>query len=249
MHRYESLSDDFYCNVHLQTELDLPSQRDTLLHFFELAQRRYPTMKHLYTRERNEVVLEEDKEAGGFRWVCLESKRVCSGTVNPPTLEEALDQHHQILELVPHTLSISKLDCESLSVMFGFDYIYRGNHNQLLADTLGMPSALEGLCPRGSTQLLGYEPSIQFTLDEACSTQVRLNFETRTTGFQMRTGDFGDEQLSVYLTVRRLDSLGPDESFADEMKRLADIGMDLLDHHVVDNVLRPLQQAVSKGIG
>ncbi len=83
-----------------------------------------------------------------------------------------------------------------------------------------MPTALEGLCPNGTTQLLGYEPSIQFTLDEGCATQVRLNFESRTTGFQLRTGEFGEEQLSVYLTIRRFDSLGPDENFVDEMKRL-----------------------------
>ncbi len=249
MHRYESLSDDFYCNLHLQTELELPQQRETLLHFFEIAQRRYPTMRQLYTRERNEIVLEEDKEAGGFRWIAIEPKRVCSGTVNPPTIEEALDQHHHVLDLIPHALSVSKLDCESLSLMFGFDYTYRGNHNQLLADTLGMPSALEGLCPRGSMQLLGYEPSIQFTLDEACGTQVRLNFESRTTGFHLRTGDYGEEQLSVYLTIRRFDSLGPDENFTDELQRLAGIGFELLDTHVVENVLRPLQQAISKGIG
>ncbi len=249
MHRYESLSDDFYCNLHLQTELDLPQQRDTLLHFFEMAQRRYPTMRQLYTRERNEIVLEEDKEAGGFRWIAVEPKRVCSGTVNPPSIEAALEQHEQVLELVPHTLSVSKLDVESMSLTFGFDYVHRGNHNQLLADTLGMPTALEGLCPNGTTQLLGYEPSIQFTLDEGCATQVRLNFESRTTGFQLRTGEFGEEQLSVYLTIRRFDSLGPDENFVDEMKRLTEVGFELLDTHVVDNVLRPLQQAVSKGIG
>jgi hypothetical protein len=249
MHRYESLSDDFYCNLHLQTELDLPQQRDTVLHFFEIAQRRYPTMSRLYTRERNEIVLEEDKEAGGFRWIALEPKRVCSGTVNPPRIEDALEQHALVLDLVPHTLSVSRLDCESMSLTFGFDYTHRGNHNQLLADTLGLPTALDGICPGGNSQLLGYEPSIQFTLDEGCATQVRLNFESRTTGFHLRTGEFGEEQLSVYLTVRRFDSLGPEENFVDELHRLTNIGYQMLDRHIVDNVLRPLQQAVNKGAG
>ncbi len=50
---------------------------------------------------------------------------------------------------------------------------------------------------------------MQFSLDEDCATQARLNFESRTTGFHVRTGEFGEEQLSVYLTVRRFDSLDP----------------------------------------
>jgi hypothetical protein len=245
MNRYASLSDDFYLNMHLQTEMELPQQRETLLHFFEMVQRRYPSMAQFYTRERNEVVLEEDKEAGGYRWVAVEPKRICSGTVNPPSMDDALSQHRDILELVPHALTVSKLDCESLSIVFGFDYTYRGNHNQLLADTLGLPVALEGLCPKGTQQLLAYEPSIQFTLDEECATQVRLNFESRTTGFHVRTGDFGEEQLSVYLTVRRFDSLRPKEDFAVELSRLADVGCGLLDEHIIDNVLKPLQQAIA----
>jgi hypothetical protein len=245
MNRFASLSDDFYFNMHLQTELELPQQRDTLLHFFEMVQRRYPTMRQLYTRERNEVVLEEDKEAGGHRWVTVEPKRVCSGTVNPPSLDEAMAQHRNILDLVPHTLSVSKLDCESLSVVFGFDYTYRGNHNQLIAETLGLPPALEGLCDKGFSQYLSYEPSIQFSLNEELSIQARLNFETRTSAFHLRSGEFGEEQLSVYLTVRRFASLGPDEDFALELARLADLGCDLLDTHIVENVLRPLQQAIA----
>ncbi len=245
MNRYASLSDDFYMNLHLQTEMDLPQQRETMLHFFELVQKRYPQMRNFYTRERNEFVLEEDKDAGGYRWIGLEPKRLCSGTVNPPSLDDAIDQHRQILELAPHAQAVSKLDCESLSVMFGFDYTYRGNHNQLLADTLGLPSALEGLCPNGNASLLSYEPSFQFTLDEECTTQVRLNFESRTTGFHVRTGEYGEEQLSVYLTVRRFESLGPDEDFVAEMNRLSNIGSDFLDRHVVENVLRPLQQAIA----
>ncbi len=45
MNRYASLSDDFYLNMHLQTQLELPQQRETLLHFFELVQKRYPDLR------------------------------------------------------------------------------------------------------------------------------------------------------------------------------------------------------------
>ena len=45
--------------------------------------------------------------------------------------------------MVPYALSISPLDCESLNVMYGFDFTYRGNHNQLLVDALGVQPAFE----------------------------------------------------------------------------------------------------------
>jgi tetratricopeptide (TPR) repeat protein len=57
-------------------------------------------------------------------------------------LAEALKQHEIALELAHYALSISPLDCESLNVMFGFDFTYRGNHNELLVEALGLAPAL-----------------------------------------------------------------------------------------------------------
>ncbi len=62
-----SLTDDFYINMNLNTEMDLPSGRETVLHFFEQVRRRYPKMRNFYARDRNEFVLEEDKDGGSFR--------------------------------------------------------------------------------------------------------------------------------------------------------------------------------------
>jgi hypothetical protein len=245
MNRYASFCDDFYLNMQLQTELDLPQQRETVLHFFEQIQRRYPSMKNFYTRERNELVLEEDKESGGYRWVAMELKRIGSGTINPLDLEDSIQQHSHVLELAPYELSVSRLDCESLTAVFGFDYTYRGNHNQLLADTIGVPAGLEEIANRTKSPIVGYEPSIQFTLDEECKTQVRLNFESRTTAFHVRTGEYNEEQISVYLSVRRYDSLGPDEDWAKEFRRLTEIGFEILDAHVIEHILQPLQSAIA----
>ena len=61
----------------------------------------------------------------------------------------------------------------------------------------------------------------------------------------MRTGDFPEEQLSVYLTARRYGSLDPNESFVSAMLQLAEVCQDLVENYVVDNVLRPLQQTIS----
>ncbi len=245
MNPYGSLSDDFYVNMHLQTEMDLPNQRETLLHFFEQMQRRFPRLKNFYQRERGEFVLEEDKDLGAYRWVSAEPRRVCSGVVNPNTLEEAMAQHREVLEIVPYSMSISKLDCESIGLMFGFDYAYRGNQNALLADAIGLPAGFEGISQRKGSQLMSYEPVIQLSVDDTFRTHARINFETRTTAFQARSGEYGEELLSVYLTVRRFDSLGPDEDFITELMRLDDVVRELMDNYVIENILKPLQNAIA----
>ena len=86
MNKYSSNCDEFYVNMHLNTEMDLPQNRESVLHFFEQLQKRFPKMSNFYTRERGEFSLEEEKESGQYRWVATEPKRLCSGAVNPDSI-------------------------------------------------------------------------------------------------------------------------------------------------------------------
>ena len=86
---------------------------------------------------------------------------------------------------------------------------------------------------------------MQFSLDDQCKTQCRISVESRTTAYQVRTGEFTEDQISVYLTVRRFDSLSGEEDFVSEFDRLAVCAADLADEYLVPNVLRPLQQTIS----
>jgi hypothetical protein len=245
MSEYSSLSDDFYINVVLSTEMDLPYQRESLLHFFEQVQRRFPRLQNFQCRERSEFVLEEDKDQGAYRWVSVEQRRVNSGVVNPTSIEEGMQQHRIVLELAPFALSASPLDCESLSVSYGFDFTFAGNQNALITEAIGLPPAFERLLELPNGEVLCNEPSIQLAIDDECRTQVRVHFETRTTAYHVRSGEYPEEQLSVYLTVRRYDSLLPGESFVAEFDRLAKIGKELVDGYLIDNVLRPLQRTIA----
>ena len=88
MCRYDTLSNDYYINMNLNTEMDLPQSRESVLHYFEQIQRQYPKMRNFYSRERGEYVLEEEKESGNYRWASVEARRICSGHVNPPTIQD-----------------------------------------------------------------------------------------------------------------------------------------------------------------
>ena len=171
MSDYSTFSDDYYVNVNLATELELSSSRETVLHFFEQVRRRYPVMEHFYTRENNETILEEDKDSGDYRWVSIEPKRVNSGVVNPDSFEDAVSQHRTVMELVPYDLSVTGLDCESLSVSVGFDFAYRGNHNEVLAKAIGVPTGLERFAGLSYGPILSHEPAFQFALDPECRVQ------------------------------------------------------------------------------
>jgi hypothetical protein len=245
MNEYASLCDDFYVNMNLSTEMELPANRETVLHFFERVQKTYPAMRNFYCRDRGDFVLEEDKDHGNYRWCTIEPRRLCSGHVNSETIDEALDQHKLVLDLAPYTLSVSPLDCEALDLLYGFDFTCRGNHNQVVAEALGVSPALERLLELPHSTVINQEPSLTIALDEECRLQCRVSVETRTNAYQIRTGDFPEEQLSVYVTARQYGSLKPDLSFGEALERLVQICLEMLDRHVIDQVLRPLARTIA----
>ncbi len=245
MNLYQSVSDDFYINMNLSTEMELPSSRETVLHYFERIQKKYPAMRKFYCRDKRDFVLEEDKERGQYRWATVEPRRVCSGQVNPPTLDSALEQHRLVLELAPFMLSVSPLDCEALDLLFGFDFTYRGNHNQLVAEALGVSPAMDRMIEVPGASVINFEPSVTLALDEECRTQVRLSIETRTNAFQIRTGEFPEDQLSVYVTARQYGSLDPDTTFVQSLENLTQICRDIVDNYVIDQVLKPLARTIA----
>lgn len=245
MNGYNDDADDFYVNVNLNTEMELPNGRDTVLHYFEQMRKAFPELRNFYTRESGDLVLEGDKTAESYRWLAIEPRRLCSGQVNPPSLEEAYRQHEMVLDLAPHLLTISVLDCEALDVMFGFDFTYEGNHDEIVAEALGIGPSLEGLLELPGSRVINYEPSITLALEESCRLQCRLSIETRTNAYQIRTGDFPDDQISIYFTVRQYWGSGPEVTFVDSFRRQRVVGEEAIEKIVIPRIVRPLARAIA----
>jgi hypothetical protein len=245
MNRYSCDADDFYVNVNLNTEMELPANRDTVLHFFEQMRKAFPELRNFYTRENGDLVLEGDKEQESYRWVAIEPRRLCTGQVNPETLADVYRQHELVLDLAPHLLTISLLDCEALDVMFGFDFTYDGNHDEVVAEALGVGTGLEGLLEIPNSRVINFEPSITLALDESCRLQCRLSIETRTNAYQIRTGEFPEDQISVYFTVRQYWGTGPEMTFVDSFRRQRAIGEEAVEKLVIPRIVKPLAQAIA----
>jgi hypothetical protein len=245
MSGYISDADEFYVNLHLNTQMELPTNRDTVLHFFEQMKKGFPELRNFFTRENGDLVLEGEKEGESHRWLAIEPRRLCSGHFNPETLQDSFRQHEMLLDLAPHLLSISALDCEALDIMFGFDFHFEGNHDEVVAEAIGVGHGLEGLFELPKSQVIKFEPSLTLSLSETGDLQCRLSVETRTSGPGPRPRDFVDDQISVYFTVRQYWGSGPETTFLESMRRQRQIGEEILEQAVVPRIVRPLAQAIA----
>lgn len=245
MNPYSSLCDDFYLTCYLNTELELPQTRDTVLHFFEQVGKAFPRMTNFFGRENNEYVLEEDREQASYRWMSLESRRLASGYLNPGNLEDCHKQHELMLELAPPILSVSPLDCEAVDVMFGFDFSYKGNHDEVVCDALARDSKFDSLLNLPNAKVVNFEPTLTLALDEQCRLQCRVSVVTRTNSYQVRTNQFSEEAVSIHFTVRQYWGIGTEMSFKQSYHRQFELGQELVQAVVVPNFVVPLADAIS----
>jgi hypothetical protein len=204
-------------------------------------------MRNFYARDKRDFVLEGDKDTGQYRWCSIESRRVSSGSVNFETYAEAIEQHHTAVEIAPYALSVSSLDCEALDLLAGFDFTYRGNHNELVNEALGLCPAFEKLAGMPGASFINYEPTITLALDEDCRTQCRVSIETRTTPYHVRTGEFQEDQLSVYVTARRYGSLDPGMTYGSALNQLDEVCREVIENYVAPSVLEPLARTIAMG--
>ncbi len=175
-----SLCDDFYVDMFVNTELDLPSSRETIFSYFERIQRQYPTMNSFYRRDHQDFCLEEGRDTGSYRWVSLEKDRIGSGVVNPETFEIAYEQDALVLELMPYMLSVSHLDVDSLDVVMSMDFTCQGSHDEVITDALFRQSAFGKMLESIQATPVGFSPSMILTLSEDLHTQARISVDSKT---------------------------------------------------------------------
>jgi hypothetical protein len=128
----------------------------------------------------------------------------------------------------------------------GFDFAYKGNHDELVAEAFGGGTIMESLLSTPGAKPLKFDPSMTIALDESCRRQCRLSVETRTNAYQVRRNDYGEEPISVYFTVRQYGSQAHDSSLSTTFNELRETAEALLEEHVVEQVLKPLAAAISR---
>jgi len=239
--------DDFHIATRLFLKLDLSLQRETVLHFFDSVRREFPSLKKMRRREDKSLVLEEESdEQEQRRWLRLDENTVRLGHHNPPRVDDAERFANSVLKMAPYHLTLGELDYDHLEVVLGFDLEYRGNHDQLIADTFFSQGPLAGLATHGSiVHTIDAQPFIGMALSDSCDTQAYLEIKSRTSTYEVRTAQFDAQPLSVFLTLRRFFGFAEKENLLDVHHHLTELALEWAADRVVPLVIMPLAQAIA----
>src|SRR5262245_48460989 len=132
-----------------------------------------------------------------------------------------------------------------MDVLFAFDFLYTGNHDEVVAEALGLNTTLENLLQLPGSRVLNYEPSMMLSLEDSCRLQCRLSIETRTNAYQIRTGQFPEAPISVYFTLRQYSGRSPFKNFLESYRNQRKLCQELVDNHIIPAVVRPLAQTIA----
>jgi hypothetical protein len=242
---YSAFCQDFYVNMRLGSQMNLPHNRETVLHFFERIQKEFPQMTRFRKSDNGELNLEEDRSNPSYHWMSLENRRLSSGHVNPESIEDSLKLHRLLLQQAPYQLGISPVELDYMDVLFGFDLEFSGNHDEIIAESLFPESPLTCLTEETGAKAVDFQPTVTVALSEDCRLQARIDVVTRTNSYQVRTGDYSDDCISVYLILRRYWGDRPKQPMETLLEEMAERADRLCESHIVPKVLRPISSAIA----
>jgi hypothetical protein len=246
-HSYSLLCDDFYLDMFVNTQLELPGERDTVLNFFERLQKQFPSMGCFYRRESNEFCLEEDRNTGQYRWVALEADRIGSGIVNPTSFQDAYTQDRLVLELAPYMLGLSHLDIDSLDVTFAMDFDFAGSHDEIIAEALFSSTAFNCLLDLPQARPLGFSPAFVVALSDDCCTQARISVESKTSIYEPRKQKKNsDEAISLSFTVRCYPSTKEKFDALKSFEYQCQLAEELMAEKIIPNFAQPLTNVIAQ---
>jgi hypothetical protein len=245
---YGALCTDFYINQKLALKMDLPTERDTLLHFFDQIRKTHPGMTK-FRRYDGELSLESSKREAEYTWLSLRKGSIRTGHVNPNSLEDAYRYHRQILDVSPYYLTISPLDVDYLELMFGFDLECKGNHDEVVHEALFADSPLgELLKPTEATpntKILDAQPVFGMNLSEDGNLQAYFEVKTRRRTRRGSGRRYAEEPISLFVTLRRY---GPIDKLDDLQELTVMLGQHceaLAADRLIPNILNPIVQHIS----
>ncbi|MCE9592159.1 MAG: hypothetical protein K8S99_16765 [Planctomycetes bacterium] len=241
---FGALCSDFYVNQKLALKMDLPADRETILHLLDQIRKSEPTMDR-FRRYEGEYALESARRDAEYRWLALRQTSIRSGHVNPTSMTEAYRLHKLVYELAPYHLTISPLDVDYIELLFGFDLECKANHDAIVYDALFAHSPVGNLLRDHEQQILDVQPIFGMNLSRKGDLQAYFEVKTRTKSRRGKASRTRREPISVFLTLRRY---GP----IHDIGELVEI-FDTLTHHaetlaterLIPNLLTPISRHIT----
>ncbi|MEE9296113.1 MAG: hypothetical protein V3W34_14300 [Phycisphaerae bacterium] len=244
---FSAVCDEFYVSCRLFLKLDLPLERETVLHFCDRIRKEFPGMSKFRRRDDGSLVLEEDAGAGmSRRWLRLEPNSLRFGHFAPPDVADVRALADVVLEQAPYHLTLSEIDFDHLEVIYGFDLEYRGNHDQLVAEVLWADHPLGAfLLGEESVHAIDAQAYFGVALTRDCDLQAYIETRSRSSTFEVRTGEYERQPLSVFLTLRKYWTATQGQALKDAASALFDRADELAGSRVVPLLVNPLAQAIA----
>jgi len=244
---FGSFCDGLFVDMCINTQLELPSSRETVLAFFERLQKQNPEMNNFTRRDSGEYALEQEKEGQRSQWVSLEADRILVGCADPDTMGQAYALHNQVLELIPYMLGVSTLDVEAMDVTFTMDFDYRGNHDEVIAEALLNTSGFGALLEASETRTVSCCPSMVIGLSEDCRLQARVAAESRSNAFDLSGDKYKSEDpISLYFAVRRYPKPKPGFDMLAAYQQQCQIAENMMFDKIIPHFVQPLSSAIAQ---
>jgi len=240
---FGALCTDFYINSRLSLKMDLPYDRETVLHLFDRIRGEMPDMDR-FKRFEDELALESGRKDGAYRWTALRQQSIRCGHVNPDAMAEGYRISDLMMKLCPYFLSISALDIDALELLFGFDLECSANHHQIITEALLADTPFARLAGDASDRLLEAMPVMTVALEDKCRLQATFEVKGLTSPGQVRQQRFRAEPISVLMTVRRLGPVKKVDQLPERLEELRHHAEQLATERVVPELINPLSRAI-----
>lgn len=242
-----AVCDEFYVSSRLFLKLDLPLQRETVLHFFDRIRKDYPSLAKMHRREDGTLILEDEgADDRPRRWLRLDRNSLRIGQFAPTNLDEVQQYGQLVYTQAPYHLTFSELDYDHLEVVFGFELNYRGNHDQLVVEALQLDqTALGSLLADEDAKIIDAQPFFGVALNAGCDLQAYVEIKSRTTTFEVRQDSYEDQPITVMLTLRKYWGVEPPKSLAEAYNSLFQTAHEIASDKIVPHFVNPLAMAIA----
>jgi hypothetical protein len=241
------MADEAYASTRLFLKLDLPLERNTVLHFFEQIRKAFPSMRRFHRRDNGTLVLEEAARTGpSRRWVRLDPGSLRFGHYAPQADDDIRRLGDVVLEQAPYHLTLSEIDFNHMETLYGFDLEFRGNHDQLLAEVFWSEHPLGGLLgAEGVRHVIDAQPYLGVSLTPQCDLQAYFEVKSRTGTYEVRTEEYESQSISVLLTVRKYWGYGGAQDLVGAYHEMLDAADSLAEEKAKPLLINPLAHAIA----
>lgn len=241
---YGALCTDFYINQKIGLKMDLPSGRETVLHFFDQVRKAEPSMNR-FRRYDDELALESSRREAEYRWISLRNTSIRSGHVNPETMEAAFKWHHLVLQIAPYHLTISPIDFDFLEMMYGFDLECKDDHDEVIHEALFKNTPIANMLDLPNARPLNLEPAFGVSFGEEGELQAYFEIKTRQKNRKGKARGHRNDPISLFLTVRRYGPVDSLEELLDIQAKMARQIEGLASERFVPEFLMPVSKQIT----